>query len=171
MSNQGTSLKAELETDRLPLLANKQGPSKTRRGLQRLVSLSTKYRIPLTELKLRMDQLGISPHIIDKQAYLDDLQVDFLDQYHVHLKDGGDLRSFVDNYAEANLYRCKNCGDLYLTIFPIHQEKLLHACSRKPWCALSQYSGELELIATGKYNRLLEWAVSVSRGYDNPYKF
>lgn len=142
----------------------------TRLSLLPLNQLPERYGLTFTEVGERLKSLQLEPKLLDKRAYLDPLQLELLDKLDLHIRDGKSLQGFLSPLQDAYLYQCQNCGDLKLSVFPLHREGLLHACGRKRWRVLTQYSGELELIATGPYDRLLMWAHSKSNGWDNSMK-
>jgi hypothetical protein len=72
---------------------------------------------------------------------------------------------------EAFLYRCSNCGDLRLnSIGLLDEASLQHLCPRRTRGLLLNSSGKFELIASGPYNLLIEWARSIALGLDDPLK-
>ncbi len=135
-----------------------------------LTWLPNRYATSVDNLQAHLAILQIEPCQLNQGDYLAAWQLELLDDLYEHLQQGESVTDFLTLLDRAFLYRCRSCGDLRLTNDALVGDRLQHDCPNATYRGLSNLSGELELIARGAYDRLIQWAHSLSLGYDDPWK-
>lgn len=135
-------------------------PTLTNRAEMPIARLPERYGISFPELFGRFLQLEIQPEEIEGALCVGELQLQRLDDLHASLQGTG----------ETFLYRCNECGDLWLVDTPLHMDKnQLRPCDGSKGKTVF-HIGKFELIASGPHEQLVDLAHTMMLGLDNPMK-
>ena len=129
--------------------------NETRTPIARLLD---RYEIAFPELWGRFSQLKIWPKEIDRTLYVDDRQLQALDELHTTLE---------EHSGKTFLYRCNQTGNLQLSSIPLHtdrQEQQLYDNCKEA----NTFPGDtIEFIASGPYEQIIGLAHSIMLGIHN----
>ncbi|MGJ3253939.1 MAG: hypothetical protein ACFE0J_22825 [Elainellaceae cyanobacterium] len=133
----------------------------------RVVDLLERYDVTFQELSNRLSTLEIEPTSINRALWIDATQLRCLDDLHNQIQPPIVFEEDSTLLDEAFLYRCRRCGDLWVSERPL-DPKHLHHCRHSKLS--ERQDGEFEFIASGPDELITGLAHSIMLGLDNLMK-